>query len=114
MLQQEKNVGAYCNTPVQHKKINVGAKNLSPVQSENNLKKSPMAARRRYLERLREVYAQKVFSKLLNEFSGTLTMKNHKGTWHLVFSCGQEVIRVQGKTLGHALINLTSESHGRL
>lgn len=81
------------------------------LNSQKNQKK---ITRKLYLERLREVYAQKVFSKLLNELSGTLTMKNHKGTWYLVFSCGQEVVRVQGKTLGHALINLTSKSHGRL
>ncbi|MFK8297993.1 hypothetical protein ACI76O_03610 [Capnocytophaga cynodegmi] len=49
----------------------------------------------------------------MNELSGTLTMKLHKGTWHLVFSCGGEngMIQAKGKTLAHALINLASKSH---
>ena len=68
-------------------------------------------ARKRYLERLREAYAEELFSKFLNELSGTLTMKNHKGTWYLVFSCGQEegMVQGKGKTLAHALIDLATK-----
>ncbi|WP_172919466.1 hypothetical protein [Capnocytophaga canis] len=79
-------------------------------------KKQKKIIRKRYLASLREAYAQKVFSKLMNELSGTFTMKNHKGTWHLSFSCGHEngMVQAQGKSLTNALINLISKSHGRL
>ena len=68
-------------------------------------------ARKRYLSHLREAYAEELFSKFLNELSGTLTMKNHKGTWYLVFSCGQEegMVQGKGKTLAHALIDLATK-----
>ncbi|GIM61115.1 hypothetical protein CAPN008_11650 [Capnocytophaga canis] len=69
--------------------------------------------RRRYLAGLREAYADALFHKFMNELSGTLTMKLHKGTWHLVFSCGGEngMVQAKGKTLAYALINLASKSH---
>ncbi|MFJ1424896.1 hypothetical protein ACILFS_01095 [Capnocytophaga canimorsus] len=78
-------------------------------QQEKNQKK---IIRKRYLASLREAYADALFHKFMNELSGTLTMKLHKGTWHLVFSCGHEngTVQAKGKTLAYALINLASKS----
>ncbi|MFK8288455.1 hypothetical protein ACI76W_04285 [Capnocytophaga canimorsus] len=83
------------------------------LNSQNN--QTPVGAthRKRYLASLREAYADALFHKFMNELSGTLTMKLHKGTWHLVFSCGGEngMIQAKGKTLAHAIINLASKSN---
>lgn len=73
-------------------------------------KKQKKIIRKRYLASLREAYADALFHKFMNELSGTLTMKLHKGTWYLVFSCGHEKVQAQGKTLAHALINLATKS----
>ncbi|MDO5104472.1 hypothetical protein [Capnocytophaga sp.] len=77
------------------------------LKPQENQKK---VIRKRYLARLREAYANTLFSKFLNEYPGTLTMKFSKGAWRLSFSCGHEKVQAQGKTLAHALINLTAKS----
>ena len=111
MLKSQKNVALVKNSseavgaknllPVHtEKNVSVEAKNVSPQQNEKSIESRDKAclvrtkeARKRYLERLREAYAEELFSKFLNELSGTLTMKNHKGTWYLVFSCQDEKIK---------------------
>ena len=129
MLKSQKNVALVKNSseavgaknllPVHtEKNVSVEAKNVSPQQNEKSIESRDKAclvrtkeARKRYLERLREAYAEELFSKFLNELSGTLTMKNHKGTWYLVFSCGDEngMVQAKGKTLAHALIDLATK-----
>ena len=77
--------------------------------SKHEKNQMPAGATRRYLTRLRREFAKELFSRLLKTHSGSLTMKTCNGVWHLTFSYKNETIKVQGKTLAHALINLTAK-----
>ena len=77
--------------------------------SKHEKNQMPAGATCRYLTRLRREFAKELFSRLLKTHSGSLTMKTCNGVWHLTFSYKNETIKVQGKTLAHALINLTAK-----
>lgn len=73
----------------------------------NQEKNQKNQARKRYLTRLREMYASALFQKFLK--SGTFTMRTQGNEWYVSFTHEGVKHKAQGKTLAHAVITLSTK-----